>query len=171
MLRDHTTALGVIWYQRFMFSACFLLITFRVRSTANLAQFTGQSTANIIAQNMHSYSWTLWISSVVSLVSFLCAMGVLILDKYLRTHFEVVDYSKRFDKRGVHTGTVKTGTFRWSAVFQMPLTFWFIILFAIFENAGVQSFVSISTSVPEVYLLRFLANVIFGVTANSLNRG
>ncbi|KIJ60911.1 hypothetical protein HYDPIDRAFT_116594 [Hydnomerulius pinastri MD-312] len=118
-------------------------------SMANLAQFTGQSTANIIAKNLHSYSWTLWISSVVSLISLLCAIGVLVLDKYLRANYDVMDYSKRFDKRGVHSGTVKTGTFHWHAVFQMPLTFWLVVLFAIFENAGVQSFVSISTQFAQ----------------------
>ncbi|OBZ65031.1 hypothetical protein A0H81_14992 [Grifola frondosa] len=38
---------------------------------ANLAQFTGQSTANAITQNLGSYAWALWISSVITLFSFL----------------------------------------------------------------------------------------------------
>ncbi|KAH7882231.1 MFS general substrate transporter [Phlebopus sp. FC_14] len=121
-----------------------------IRSMANLAQFVGQSTANIIAQNMHSYAWTLWISSIVSLVSLLCATSVMLLDKYLRAHYEVIDYSAHFDRPGARSAaSMKTGTFHWPAVFEMPLTFWLVVFFAVFENAGVQSFVSISTQFAQ----------------------
>ena len=108
---------------------------------ANLAQFTGQSTANVITRNLGSYAWALWISSVIALFSFLCAVTVFFLDRYLRKKYNVTDFTS--GKR--HVGAVKGGTFNLRAIRHLPLTFWLVVLFAIFENAGVQSFVSIST--------------------------
>ncbi|KAG1720643.1 MFS general substrate transporter [Suillus lakei] len=116
-------------------------------SMANLAQYVGQSTANVMSKNLGSYSWPLWISVILSLFSLLCAICIFVLDKYLRSHYEVVDYSKRVDQPSA--GTIKAGTFNWPAVRQMPFTFWFVVLFATFENAGVQSFVSISTQFAQ----------------------
>ncbi|KAI0791011.1 MFS general substrate transporter [Abortiporus biennis] len=112
---------------------------------ANLAQFTGQSTANIITRNLGSYAWALWISSVIALFSFLCAISVFFLDRYLRNRYDVTDQTN--GKR--HTGAVKGGTFSLKAIRHLPLTFWIVVLFAIFENAGVQSFVSISTQFAQ----------------------
>ncbi|KAG1728444.1 MFS general substrate transporter [Suillus lakei] len=116
-------------------------------SMANLAEYVGQSTANVMSQNLGSYSWPLWIGAIISLLSFLCAICVFALDKYLRSHYEVVDYCKRFDQPSA--GSVKVGTFNWLAVRQMPFTFWFVVLFVTFEDAGVQSFVSISTQFAQ----------------------
>ncbi|KAG0706224.1 MFS general substrate transporter [Suillus ampliporus] len=116
-------------------------------SMANLAQYVGQSTANVMSKNLGSYSWPLWIGAIISLLSLLCAIFLFFLDKYLRSHYEVVDYSKRRDQPRV--GSAKAGTFHWPAVRQMPFTFWIVILFATFENAGVQSFVSISTQFAQ----------------------
>lgn len=110
---------------------------------ANVAQYVGQSTANVMSQNLGSYSWPLWIGAIIGLFSFLCAVSVFVLDKYLRSHYEVVDRCKHFDPSGA--GSVKVGTFHWSVVRQMPLTFWFVVLFATFQNAGMSSFVSVST--------------------------
>lgn len=114
---------------------------------ANLAQFTGQSTANIITQNLGSYAWALWISSVIALFSFLCAVTVVILDRYLRTRYNVTDHTSGLR----HRGTTKTGAFNLKAIRHLPFTFWAVVLFAIFENAGVQSFVSISTYAIQSY--------------------
>ena len=108
---------------------------------ANLAQFTGQSTANIISTNLGSYAWALWISAVIALFSFLCAISVVILDIYLRRKYNVTDQTN--GRR--HVGAAKQGTFRLSAIKHLPVTFWMVVVFAVFENAGVQSFVSIST--------------------------
>ncbi|KAG1732634.1 MFS general substrate transporter [Suillus paluster] len=116
-------------------------------SMANLAQYVGQSTANVMSKNLGSYSWPLWIGATISLLSLLCAICVFFLDKYLRSHYEVVDYSKRFGQPSA--GSAKGGTFHWPAVRQMPFTYWFVVLFATFENAGVQSFVSISTQFAQ----------------------
>ena len=107
---------------------------------ANLAQFTGQSTANVIAHNLGSYSWALWISSVIALFSFLCALSVFFLDRYLRARYDVTDQTSGLR----HTGQ-RRGTFNIRAIKYLPMTFWLVVLFAVFENAGVQSFVSIST--------------------------
>ena len=111
------------------------------RGVANLAQFTGQSTANVITQNLGSYAWALWISSVIALFSFLCAVSVFFLDIYLRRKYSVTDQTS--GKR--HIGVVKRGVFKLDAIMHLPLTFWLVVFFAVFENAGVQSFVSIST--------------------------
>ncbi|KAG2344649.1 MFS general substrate transporter [Suillus weaverae] len=116
-------------------------------SMANLAQYVGQSTANVMSENLGSYSWPLWMSAITSVFSFLCAISIFVLDRYLRSHYEVVDYSKQADQPS--TGGTKARTFNWPAVRQMPFTFWFVILFATFENAGVQSFVSISTQLAQ----------------------
>ncbi|KAH7927205.1 MFS general substrate transporter [Leucogyrophana mollusca] len=116
---------------------------------ANLAQFTGQSTANVMSTDLGSYAWPLWISSVISLLSLLCAIGVFVLDKYLRSRYDVVDHSRRADKGGAPLASVKKATFHWPAVRRLPLTFWMVVLFAIFENAGVQAFVSISTQFAQ----------------------
>jgi hypothetical protein len=109
------------------------------RSIANLAQFTGQSTANIIARDLGSYAWPLWISAGISLVSLLCAVGVLLLDNFLRRRYTIND------KTG--GGTISTGVLKQGALRQFSTTFWIVVLFCVFENAGVQSFVSISTFV------------------------
>jgi hypothetical protein len=108
---------------------------------ANLAQFTGQSTANIIDINLGTYAWPLWISAVISLFSLLSAIAVFFLDKYLRSRYHITDETS--GKR--HSGKVRSGVFSLKAVKNLPLTFWIVVLFSIFENAGVQSFVSIST--------------------------
>ena len=68
-------------------------------------------------------------------------MTVFFLDRYLRKRYTITDQTS--GKR--HVGTVKSGVFRLSAIHHLPLTFWLVVLFAVFENAGVQSFVSIST--------------------------
>ncbi|KAI0076898.1 MFS general substrate transporter [Panus rudis PR-1116 ss-1] len=112
---------------------------------ANLAQFTGQSTANVIATNLGSYAWALWISSVIALFSFLCAVSVFFLDRYLRARYDVMDQTS--GKR--HVGLVKSGAFNLKAIRHLPLTFWLVVGFAVFENAGVQSFVSISTQFAQ----------------------
>ncbi|KAJ7653771.1 MFS general substrate transporter [Mycena rosella] len=114
-------------------------------SIANLAQYTGQTTANVITQNLGSFSWSLWISAVISLFSSICAIGVFFLDRYLRRTYNITDQTS--GKR--HVGASKTGGFKLDAIRHMPATFWFIVLFAIFENAGVQSFVSISTQFAQ----------------------
>lgn len=116
-------------------------------SMANVAQYVGQSTANVMSQNLGSYSWPLWIGAIIGLFSFLCAVSVFVLDKYLRSHYEVVDRCKHFDPSGA--GSAKVGTFHWSVVRQMPLTFWFVVLFATFQNAGMSSFVSVSTQLAQ----------------------
>ncbi|EMD35156.1 hypothetical protein CERSUDRAFT_85860 [Gelatoporia subvermispora B] len=114
-------------------------------SVANLAQFTGQSTANIITVNLGSYAWALWISSVIALFSFLCAIAVFFLDRYLRAHYNVTDQTNGKQ----HTGKSKAGAFKIKAIQHLPLTFWLVVAFAVFENAGVQSFVSISTQFAQ----------------------
>jgi MFS family permease len=108
------------------------------RSIANLAQFAGHASANIITRDLGSYAWPLWISAAISLLSLLCAIGVLFLDNYLRRHFAIND------KTGGGTGP---GLFKQSGLRQFSTTFWIVVLFCVFENAGVQSFVSISTFV------------------------
>ncbi|THH01686.1 hypothetical protein EW145_g6870 [Phellinidium pouzarii] len=112
---------------------------------ANLAQFTGQSTANVIATNLGTYAWALWVSAIISLFSLLCALSVLFLDKWLCKSYQVTDQTDG------HTLTHHTrrGVFSIKAIRHLPLTFWLVVLFAIFENAGVQSFVSISTQFAQ----------------------
>ena len=114
---------------------------------ANLAQFTGQSTANIIAKHLGSYAWALWISSAIALFSFSCAVTVFFLDRYLRAKYDITDQTNGRRHVGEHVGGGggKGGVFRLSAIKHLPLTFWIVVAFAVFENAGVQSFVSIST--------------------------
>ena len=109
-------------------------------SVANLAQFTGQSTANIITRNLGSYAFALWISSAISMFSLLCAITIFFLDRYLRARYDVTDQTS--GKR--HSGQ-RGGKFDIRAIKRLPFSFWLVVLFAIFENAGVQSFVSIST--------------------------
>ncbi|KAJ3544316.1 hypothetical protein NM688_g5756 [Phlebia brevispora] len=112
---------------------------------ANLAQFAGQSTANVIATNLGSYAWALWISSIIALFSLFCAISAVLLDRYLRSHYDVTDQTN--GKR--HTGNTKGGSFDIKAVRHLSLSFWLVVIFAVFENAGVQSFVSISTQFSQ----------------------
>ncbi|EIN05923.1 MFS general substrate transporter [Punctularia strigosozonata HHB-11173 SS5] len=112
---------------------------------ANLAQFTGQSTANIITKNTGTYAWTLWISTCIAGFSVACAFSVFFLDKYLRRRYTIKDQTSGLQ----HTGAVRGGVFSLKAIRHLPLTFWLVVLFAIFENAGVQSFVSISTQFAQ----------------------
>ncbi|KAL5520380.1 hypothetical protein ACEPAG_9604 [Sanghuangporus baumii] len=112
---------------------------------ANLAQFTGQSTANVIATNLGTYAWALWISSIIALFSVLCAVAVIFLDKWLCRKYEVTDQT---DGQSLKSHT-RRGVFSIKAIRHLPLTFWIVVLFAIFENAGVQSFVSISTQFAQ----------------------
>nr|VWP01720.1 Cytochrome P450 monooxygenase CYP52X1 [Ganoderma boninense] len=113
-------------------------------SVANLAQFTGQSTANIITRNLGSYAFALWISSAISMFSLLCAITIFFLDRYLRARYDVTDQTS--GKR--HSGQ-RGGKFDIRAIKHLPFSFWLVVLFAIFENAGVQSFVSISTQFAQ----------------------
>ncbi|KZT03245.1 MFS general substrate transporter [Laetiporus sulphureus 93-53] len=112
---------------------------------ANLAQFTGQSTANIITKQLGSYSYALWISAGIAAFSFLCAVAVVVLDRYLRRCYMVTDQTS--GKR--HTGQTKGPAFTLKAIRHFPMTFWIVVAFAVFENAGVQSFVSISTQFAQ----------------------
>jgi hypothetical protein len=98
-----------------------------------------------ITTNLGTYAWTLWISTVIAGFSVLCAVAVFILDKYLRRHYAVTDQTTGLQ----HTGAVKGGVFSLKAVRHLGLTFWLVVLFAVFENAGVQSFVSISTQFAQ----------------------
>jgi len=112
---------------------------------ANLAQFTGQATANIITTQLGSYAYAMWISAAIALFSFLCAATVVILDRYLRSHYDVTDHTS--GKR--HTGATNRAAFNLRAVRYLPMTFWIVVAFAVFENAGVQAFVSISTQFAQ----------------------
>ncbi|KAL0952412.1 hypothetical protein HGRIS_006686 [Hohenbuehelia grisea] len=114
-------------------------------SVANLAQFTGASTANVISQNLGTYAWALWVSSIISLFSSICAIAVYFLDKYLRAKYDITDYTT--GRR--YTGATKAGVFNIRALTQLPITFWIIVAFCVFENAGVQSFVGISTQFSQ----------------------
>ncbi|PCH43143.1 MFS general substrate transporter [Wolfiporia cocos MD-104 SS10] len=112
---------------------------------ANLAQFTGQSTANVIASHFNSYAYALWIGAAIGLFSFLCAVAVVILDRYLRVRYVITDHSNGRQ----HTGTTRGPTFTLQAIRHLPVTFWIVVAFAVFENAGVQAFVSISTQFAQ----------------------
>ncbi|KLO17736.1 MFS general substrate transporter [Schizopora paradoxa] len=112
---------------------------------ANLAQFTGQSTANVIATNLGTYAWALWISAVIALFSVICAVLVFFLDRWLRSRYEVTDHTDGLQLKS-HT---RRGVFSIKAIRHLPVTFWIVVLFAVFENAGVQSFVSISTQFAQ----------------------
>ncbi|KAF4586396.1 hypothetical protein EYR38_010672 [Pleurotus pulmonarius] len=129
-------------------------------SVANLAQFTGSTTANVISANTGTYAWALWVSSIISLFSVLCSVAVFFLDRYLRTRYDITDHTT--GKR--HLGATKTGAFSIKAVTQLPITFWIIVLFTVFENAGVQSFVGISTQFAQQRLKK--GAVIGGWVAN-----
>jgi hypothetical protein len=87
----------------------------------------GQTTANVITQNLGSFSWSLWISAVISLFSSICAIGVFFLDRYLRQRYDITDQTSGLR----HVGTSKTGAFKLDAIRYMPATFWFIVLFAV----------------------------------------
>ncbi|EGN94916.1 hypothetical protein SERLA73DRAFT_77649 [Serpula lacrymans var. lacrymans S7.3] len=115
-------------------------------SMANLAQFVGQSTANVISKKLGSFAWPLWISSAISLFSFLCAIAVFLLDRYLQSQYNVIDQTARNRKQNTDARTVKSTAIRIAAVRHLPLTFWIVVLFSVFENSGMQSFLSISTS-------------------------
>lgn len=110
-------------------------------SIANLGQFVGQSTANVITRNLGSYAWSLWISAIIALFSFACAIGLVILDKYLTRRYHVFDQTNG----GPHLAKTQSGIFNLTALKKLSATFWIVVVFAVFENAGVQSFVSIST--------------------------
>ena len=112
-----------------------------VWATANLGQFVGQSTANIITANLGSYAWSLWISAAISFFSLLCALALVRLDRHLRARYHVTDHTDGTH----HQGVVQRNVFSVAAVRRLSTTFWLIVAFAVFENAGVQSFVSIST--------------------------
>ncbi|KAE9396601.1 hypothetical protein BT96DRAFT_941589 [Gymnopus androsaceus JB14] len=104
--------------------------------------------------NLGSYGWALWISAVIGLFSLICAIAVYFLDKWVLANYEVTDHTDGLTMKSHH----RRGVFSLKAVRNLPLTFceaqpervplgsWFC--FSIFENAGVQSFVSIST-VPD----------------------
>ncbi|KAJ6514571.1 MFS general substrate transporter [Mycena vulgaris] len=108
-------------------------------------RYAGQITANVITRNLGSFSWSLWISAVISLFSSICAVAVFFLDRYLRRTYDITDQTSG----KCYVGASKTGVFKLDAIRNMPATFWFIVLFAVFENAGVQSFVSISTQFAQ----------------------
>ncbi|CCM05917.1 uncharacterized protein FIBRA_08155 [Fibroporia radiculosa] len=112
---------------------------------ANLAQFTGQSTANIVTTKLGSYSYALWIGAAIAMFSFICAAAVVFLDRYLRANYAVTDQTS--GKR--HTGQTRRAAFNFRAMRNLPLTFWIVVAFSAFENAGVQSFVSISTQFAQ----------------------
>lgn len=112
---------------------------------ANLAQFTGQATANIITERLGSYAYAMWISAAIGGFSFLCAATVVFLDRYLRTHYDITDHTSGKQ----HTGATRRAAFRFSAIRRLPITFWIVVAFAVFENAGVQAFVSISTQFAQ----------------------
>ncbi|KIK69143.1 hypothetical protein GYMLUDRAFT_35216 [Collybiopsis luxurians FD-317 M1] len=112
---------------------------------ANLAQFTGQSTANIIATNLGTYAWALWISAIIALFSVICAVAVYFLDLWLLKKYQVTDHTDGMTLKS----NVRRGVFSLKAVRELPVTFWVVVLFSIFENAGVQSFVSISTQFAQ----------------------
>ena len=85
-----------------------------------LAQFTGQSTANVIATNLGTYAWALWISAIIALFSVLCAIAVLILDKWLCARYEVTDQT---DGQSLKHHT-RRGIFSIKAIRHLPVSFW-----------------------------------------------
>ncbi|GJJ11616.1 hypothetical protein Clacol_005852 [Clathrus columnatus] len=114
-------------------------------SVANLGQFVGQSTANVITRNLGSYAWSLWISAIVSAFSFLCAITLVVIDKGLSSRYHITDQTNG----GKHQGKTQSNIFSIKALRKLSATFWIIVAFAVFENAGVQSFISISTQFAQ----------------------
>ncbi|KAF9075748.1 MFS general substrate transporter [Rhodocollybia butyracea] len=112
---------------------------------ANLAQFTGQSTANIIATNLGTYAWALWISAIIALFSVICAVSVYFLDRWLMVKYEVTDHTDGTTMKG----HLRRGVFSMKAIKELPVTYWIVLMFTAFENAGIQSFVSISTQFAQ----------------------
>ena len=84
----------------------------------------------------------MWISAGIAGFSFLCAATVVVLDRYLRAHYDITDQTN--GRR--HKGHIRRH-FNFRSVRSLPITFWIVVAFAVFENAGVQAFVSISTYV------------------------
>ncbi|KAF5347045.1 hypothetical protein D9758_011633 [Tetrapyrgos nigripes] len=115
---------------------------------ANLATFAGQSTANIISVNTGHFAWTLWVSAIIGLFSFLCAIALVYVDRYLRNTYDVTNHLSRTRHKGYNVGK-RSAKFSLSAMRQLPVTFWFIAFFCAFENAGVQSFTAISTAYSQ----------------------
>ncbi|KAF5347050.1 hypothetical protein D9758_011638 [Tetrapyrgos nigripes] len=115
---------------------------------AELATFGGQSTANIISVNTGHFAWTLWVSAIIGLSSFLCAVALVYLARYLRNTYDVTNQLSRTKHKGYNVGT-RRAKFSLSAMRQLPVTFWFIAFFGAFENAGVQSFTAISTAYSQ----------------------
>lgn len=87
----------------------------------------GQTTANVITQNLGSFSWSLWISAVISFFSSICAISVFFLDRYLCKIYDITDQTSGLR----HVGASKTGIFKLNVIRYMPATFWFIVLFAV----------------------------------------
>ena len=98
----------------------YTLFAFDFRGIANLAQFTGQSTANVIAKNLGTFAWALWISAIIALFSVLCAIIVFFLDKWLCKKYEVTDKTDGLSLKS-HT---RKGVFSLKAIRHLPVTFW-----------------------------------------------
>ena len=113
----------------------FSYLTDCYRGIANLAQFTGQSTANVIAKNTGTYAWALWISAIIALFSVLCAVAVVYLDRWLRKHYEITDQT---DGQSLKSHT-RRGVFSVKAIKHFPLTFWLVIASKPVRNATVDS--------------------------------
>ncbi|KIM61696.1 hypothetical protein SCLCIDRAFT_25657 [Scleroderma citrinum Foug A] len=117
-----------------------------IGSIVNVFHFVGQSTANVIAKESHSYSWTLWISAFISFWSLISSVAVISLDKYLRAHYNVIDESNEVDEG---ERCMKTSKPNWRVVWKLPLTFWILTLFAAHQSAGMGAFMSISTQYAQ----------------------
>jgi hypothetical protein len=121
----------------------------------------------VITQNLGSYAWALWISAIVALFSVICAVLAVLLDKWIRARYTMMDHTDG-EK---HRSFSKKNIFNWNAVRSLPMTYWIVVLFSVFENAGVQSFVSISTCVnPSFYQFDPEDNYVSASSLNSVSR-
>ncbi len=57
--------------------------------------------------------------------------------------YDVMDHTS--GRRHTGPGAARSGKFDIRAIGHLPFSFWLVVMFAVFENAGVQSFVCIST--------------------------
>ncbi|KAG1823725.1 uncharacterized protein BJ212DRAFT_1296286 [Suillus subaureus] len=152
-----------------------------VLSIVNVAQYVGQSTVNVMSQNIGSYSWPLWIGTIMGLFSFLCTICIFALNSlasqvWVESKFKHpigqlctkcplrlgLQFAQQRLKKGAVVG-------RWVLSFYLLLPIGLTPFLGILSNAGAdhKASVSLRMYVPHLHALvkifRDSANIYFAI--------
>lgn len=109
-----------------------------------IGSFVGQSTANIIAENLGDFAWVYWMAVFMNLFTNVCTVVFYFFNKWSEKH-----YGNLQDPATGEKLTEKNKKFEVKKMLELPWPFWLVVLFSLFQTSTASVFSSNATELAE----------------------